>query len=121
MEENTFRYRGVDFPYLPKSVQLQRERKLARLFSPVSGPVVQDMGFLPAVITGEGELFGPEAGGQLRSIRELFEAPGKGLLQIPGQPVLWAYFSGLSVSQRAGPQVIRYRFTFLEDGGGPWS
>lgn len=117
MENTTFRYRGMDFPYSPRSVQIQRERKLVRLLSPVSGAVVQDMGFLPAVVTGEGELFGPLAEQEFQKMKQLFDSDGCGLLQIPGQPAMSAFFAELSLARNAGPDVLRYRFTFVESGG----
>lgn len=118
MTTERFRYRGAELRYNPKSIQLKRERKLVRLISPLSGAIVQDMGFLPAVVSGEGEFCGSTADGDYQNLRGLFEAGGSGLLQLPGQPPFQAYFASLGMARRAGPDVLRYQFTFTEDVSG---
>lgn len=113
-----FRFRGADFRYNPRSIQIRRERRLVRLQSPAAGSVVQELGFLPAVVSGEGELCGEAADSDYQNLRGLFEAGGSGLLQIPGQPPMRAFFAALGMLRRAGPDVLRYSFSFVEDVSG---
>ena len=115
METGIFRYKGVSFPYCPKSVGIRRERKLARFFSPMSGSVVQDLGNAPTVISGTGEFAGSRAQDQIAAIAALFEAGGTGLLQLPGRKAANAWFAAFETEETAGFPLVRYRFSFLEE------
>ena len=115
MERQYFYFKGIRFPYNPKSIVVKRERRLARFFSPLSGNILQDLGQMPTVISGVGELGGSLASEQLAAITELFESEGKGLLQLPGHPVIMARFASLQSEEDAGLPLIRYRFSFIEE------
>ena len=111
-----FRYKGAAFPYNPRSLTVKRERKLARFSGPLSGSVIQDLGAAPAVVSGEGELFGESAKSQLAALAALFGQGGAGLLQLPGRAPMAAWFSAFQSEEAAGVPVVRYRFTFVEAG-----
>ena len=116
MNGERFRYKGVEFPLNPKSLTVRRERRLIRFSSPLAGNVIQDLGLAPAAISGEGELYGSHAAEDCRRLTGLLSGGGPGLLQLPGYPPLYAYFSSFSSTQAAGLPLIRYQFTFLEAG-----
>ncbi len=115
MSGEKLRFRGVDFHLNPKSLQIKREKKYVRLLSPTEGPVVQEVGRLPAQISGEGELCGDTAAEDYRTLVGLFEMAGSGYLQLPGEEPIAAYFASLGALRRAGPDVLRYSFSFVED------
>lgn len=117
MKYETFRYKGMNFPYNPQSLTVKRERRLVRLLSPFSGTVVQDLGPAPVVISGKGELCGDQAAEQLAAIAALFQSEGTGLLQLPGLPALRAWFSAFQSEETAGLPLVRYTFTFVADSG----
>lgn len=113
--EQYFYFKGVRFPYNPKSITVKRERRLAHFFSPLAGNVIQDLGCEPTVISGVGELGGSQAAEQLAAITALFEAGGTGVLQLPGHSAMSARFALLQSEETAGLPLIRYRFSFVEE------
>lgn len=114
MTVEKLRFRGVDFTVNPKTLKVQREKKYVRLLSP-EGPVVQEVGRQPAQVSGEGELYGEGAQAAYQNLVGLFQMEGSGYLQVPGEEPMQAYFAGLGSLRRAGPEVLRYSFTFVED------
>ena len=110
-----FRYKTVEFLYNPKSFQCRRERRLVRLFQPGKGSRIQDLGGLPAVISGEGELFGKTAPQDYQTLLKVFREGGCGVLKLPGLPAMQAYFASLGLLRKAGPDVFRYDFEFWEE------
>ena len=116
----SLRFRGVDFRVNPKSLSMKRERKLVRFASPIAGSLVQDVGEQPLVVSGVGELCGSTAAQDYRALSDLFERGGSGLLQIPGQSPVQAWFASLGLLRRAGTDLWTYEFAFVQDcaGGG---
>ncbi len=115
MTGKKLRFRGVDFYLNPKTLQVRREKKYVRLLSPTQGPVVQEVGRLPAQISGEGELYGERAEAEYQTLIGLFQMEGSGYLQLPGEEPMQAYFASLGALRKAGPEVMRYSFSFVED------
>ena len=79
MQNEKFRFRGLEFRYNPRSVTVKRERKLIRFLSPGGGSLVQDLGGMPALVSGEGEFFGENADSDYRRLRALFDEGEPGL------------------------------------------
>lgn len=115
MKHQYFCFKGVRFPYNPKSVTIKRERRLVRFLSPLAGNIIQDLGSVPMVVSGVGELDGAQAVEQLNTITGLFEEGGTGLLQLPGYPPIRAWFSSFQSEEAAGMPLVRYRFSFVEE------
>ncbi len=113
--EVKLRFKGYELPYNPKSFSLKKERHILQLNSPLSGSVIQDLGFHARVLTGEGKFYGTDAKKQYDALYSLFEKGGSGVLHIPGQKPFHAYFASISASRVAGPDMISYTFKFIED------
>lgn len=122
-----FRFKGHEFSYLPREFQIERRRNLQVFLLPGQPAAGQDLGFYPRVITGEGELFGEDLQKQYEALYQLFLSQGSGLFCFPGIQPFYCYFEEFSVSGRAGPKMLTYRFSFREDceknsasSGGSW-
>lgn len=121
--EVKLRFKGYELPYNPKRFQLKRERHILKINSPLSGSVLQDLGFHAAVLTGDGCFYGMNGQAEYDRLFALFQTAESGLLHSPGQKPFHAYFTALSAARTAGPDVLTYHFEFVEDcqksrGGG---
>lgn len=113
--ELKLRFKGYELAYNPNSFDVKKERNIVQINSPLSGSIVQDLGFNPAVITGEGNLFGADAKKQYDEIYSLLLKNKSGLLHIPGIKPFFAYFVSINTTHNAGPNLINYKFKFVED------
>lgn len=113
--EVKLRFKGYELSYNPKSLSLKKERNLLQLNSPLSGNIIQDLGFNAAVITGEGVFYGSDAKKQYDLLYSLFLNGKSEVLHIPGYKPFYAYFTSISSSRKAGADILSYSFKFIED------
>lgn len=116
-----FRYKEYEFHINPNKFQIQRKRILKTFQPPVQTNAlipkaqIQDLGFEPITVTGEGEIIGDQLMAQYTALYEVFLQSGSGLLHIPGLSPFHCFFEKLSMVGQAGPKVLTYQFLFLED------
>ena len=110
-------YKSFCFPYNPHLLRISAAKQVQNTFSPIIGDVVQVLGDKARVVKGEGTFFGEERQDQFNGLYTLFQEQGSGVLQLPGFAPFHAFFTALEFVAEAGPKVIGYTFTFLEDTG----
>ena len=99
-------FRDFIFPVNPYIIRISHKRS-------VSDDVVNDMGLNSRIIKGEGEFFGIGAENDFCRLKEMHEK-GEGMLYVPSQKPVYAYFSELELIGRDIDGVIKYSFTFIE-------
>lgn len=117
MEEQIekFRFKGYEFRYYPARFQIQDSRNLKVFLNPFGTPMIQDLGFFPQIITGQGTLTGEQMLKEFNTLQKLFLESSSGLLYLPNEKPIDCYFSELSIVGEAGPRMLHYQFTFTED------
>lgn len=117
MEKTTgkFRFKGYEFQVNPARFQISGSRNLKLFQSPLCKPVTQDLGFNPLRITGEGELFGSDVMGEYQKLYKVYREESSGILFLPNMKPFYCFFDHLSITGQAGPQILKYEFSFTED------
>lgn len=110
-------YKSYRFPHNPHRIQLYCGKQVQNTFSPLLGDVVQVLGRRARTVKGEGVFFGDDRQAQFDGLYEVYAEQTPGNLQLPGLEPFSAFFIELELLRESGPQVLSYRFTFLEDTG----
>jgi len=108
-------YGSYTWPHNPHTLNLRLSRRIAVHKGAFSGDSVQDMGEDIRVCSGAGDFYGPVAHDDFYRLLAIFERGGAELLALPGLTPFIARFKALDFTEKAGPQIISYNFTFIED------
>lgn len=109
------RFKGHELAYNPNGFKLIKSKNIAEHSSPISGSIIQELGFNAATVTGSGEFYGEDAKAQYDELYSLFKEGGSGVLHVLGQKPFYAYFTSIGTSQQVSVGVISYTFKFIED------
>ena len=116
-----FQFKDYSFPINPNRFTISRGRVLKTFQPPVARAgvvrraVIQPIGLEPIVVTGTGELAGEDPMAEYAKLYQLFLQEGSGLLTLPELTPFYCYFQSLRMTGQAGPNVLSYEFSFLED------
>ena len=102
------------FPNNPQQISITRSRTVTEQRLMSEDGIVSEYGKGARIISGEGEFFGDDCTAQFARLRERFEKGGGGILYIPSQHPLFAYFRELRMMATDIAGVVRYSFTFVE-------
>lgn len=108
------KFRDFYFPHNPRKIQVLSRRLTAEHQSPGGGSQVQSLGSLCRVVTGEGELTGPQAPALYARLEELLAAGEAGTLSVPMVVPFSAYLTSLELVGEGDGQSLHYRFAFTE-------
>ncbi|MBQ9461760.1 MAG: hypothetical protein IJU51_07605 [Clostridia bacterium] len=106
------------FPNNPQQIRITRSRNISEQRLINDDSIVTENGKDARLISGEGEFFGENCAEQFASLRERFEKGGGGILYIPSQRPMLAYFKELRMIAADIGKVIKYSFTFVECSDG---
>lgn len=107
-------YKDFVFPVNPSLIRILHTRKINQHKIPFGSNVVSDMGKNCRVISGEGEFYGKNCIETFSELRRIFESGGGGMLYIPGEKSMYAFFASLDAVVEDIEDVIRYSFEFIE-------
>lgn len=107
-------FRDFLFPVNPSEIRVTHSRHVTRKRVPFGEDIVGETGTGGRVISGEGELFGLRAPEEFAALKAVFEQKGAGMLYVPSQKPMAAYFEELELVGQDVEGVIRYRFRFVE-------
>ena len=116
-----FQYKDYVFSINPNRFEIFRGRILKTFQPPIVSKgttpraMIQPIGLEPIVIKGEGELVGVNPMEEYAKLYQLFLDEKSGLLGLPNLTPFYCYFESLQLTGQAGPNVLTYQFTFLED------
>ena len=113
------KYKDYVWPTNPRRLQVSYRRNISQLGLVSGGSVVQELGALCRVAEGEGEFSGESCLEQWAQLLQVFQEGGAGVLALPGHSPFYAHFRSLERLQEAFPGLIRYSFSFWEDGARP--
>ena len=114
MSLSILRYKTLTLRYNPHTFSVITSRSLFRRTAPGLGEIIGENAVLARTVRGEGELFGEDAFEQYLRLQEEFSEPGEGPLQLPGLSPFPAFFTGLSLTGKAGVESLSYSFEFCE-------
>lgn len=112
------RFKDFTWPHNPEVYSVEHRRRIAVHQVPFGGCVMQELGGSYRVLKGEGVFVGRNAYEQFKTLAEVFQEEGPGLLVHPVWPAERAYFASLEAVEEPLPDFVRYRFEFWEDWGG---
>ena len=112
------RFKDFTWPHNPEVYSVEHRRRIAVHQVPFGGCVMQELGGSYRVLKGEGVFVGRDAYEQFKTLAEVFQEEGPGLLVHPVWPAERAYFASLEAAEEPLPDYVRYRFEFWEDWGG---
>lgn len=107
------RFDGFQWKYNPLTVTVTHKRRTSQQ-NMQGGSFLRKGGCDLRVIKGKGELAGADCSVQFKTLCDLFEKGRKGLLTLPFMKPFYAYFTDLSLTGEATPELITYTFEFVE-------
>lgn len=110
-----FWFKGYQFQYLPQRFSMEQQRNLRIFEQPFISAAIQDMGFSPLILEGEGVLPGENCMEEWEKLKQLQQQNGSGLLCLANSEPIYCYFEQLSAVGQAGPKLLTYHFRFVED------
>lgn len=102
------------FPVNPYLIKISHKRRASKRGVPYGDDYVSDTGNGSRIISGEGEFFGENALQDFERLKRILERENKGILYVPSQKPVFAYFSELEMMGRDIEGVIKYSFIFIE-------
>lgn len=109
-------FKSFVWPHNPKNINISIVKNSNTLYLPGLGPFVQQIGKDYKIIYGSGEFFGKNALTQFNQLSNLFsESSLPGKLLIPPIEPINAYFCELAITNQSNPEIIPYKFKFIED------
>lgn len=107
------RYKEFTWPHNPETYQVERPQTgggpprspSGDMFCRIWGPHGR-------VLEGEGTFAGKDAYATFRTLEQVFDQSGPGLLVHPVWPASSAYFVTLELTEEPLPDFVRYRFAF---------
>lgn len=114
-DSGIMQYDGFTFAYNPHKLTLQKDKRITTYSLANARTVVQEMGYYPMVITGEGTLTGDDVMAQMVTLQNLLTGEGSRMLSLPDLTPMYCYFTELTIIGVAGPTMLTYQFRFVED------
>lgn len=113
MRQNVITFRDFTFPFNPSELRLQSERAVQKIYLPLCGETVRDLGAGAQKITGSGSFSGDDAAENYINLQNEYLRGGEGMLLLPGFCPMNAVFSSLKASAASGE--IGYEFSFVQE------
>lgn len=115
MSNSMIRFKGFEFEHNPETLKITTENNV-RYQRIVNGKdIVSQYGRSPRVITGEGSIIGADCMYKFLRLFRVKEQSGSGVLSVPFTKPIMAYFKKLDFLAEPTPELITYRFEFVED------
>lgn len=109
-------FKSFVWPNNPKNINISIVKNSNTYHLPGLGPFMQQIGKDYKIICGSGEFFGKNALNQFNQLSKLYtESSLSGKLLIPPIEPINAYFCELYITEQSNPEIIAYKFKFIED------
>ena len=118
MKNAPMRFCGISLHHNPAKLTVRNTANIRSLSAPHTSPDAEHLGLGLWIVKGEGELYGADCMEQYQRLSELYQQEKRGLLSLPGLPVMTAYLSELALGADATENVITYHFSFVQAQGG---
>lgn len=105
-------YKNFVFPVNPSLIRIESGRRLYQKECTEGVTEINDGGKKLCIITGEGEFFGENCTEHYQQLKNTMG--GGGILYIPSQKPVYAYFEKLELICSDIEGVIKYKFRFVE-------
>lgn len=109
------KFKDYQFKFNPEKFSVLQQRRIKTFNTPFDDVYMQDLGFKPKVITGEGVLIGNNLMSEFEKLSNLQNQKESGLLYLPNLSPFYCFFNNLEIVGKAGEFLLRYKFEFLED------
>lgn len=111
--EGKMSYKSFIFPVNPAVIRISSKNNVAGVNVPYGTELVSQVGKKLRIITGEGEFFGDNCTQLFESLRDTMQGGG-GMLYIPSQKPVYAFFESLELKASDIDGVAAYSFRFAE-------
>lgn len=114
MKYAPMRFCGLSLSHNPHKLKIESDSNIRELMPPCCEPDSVYLGLRRAVISGEGEIYGPDCMERYSQLEAFHRAHTPGMLTVPHRQPVYAYLKELELT--AGPvgDVIGYRFVFTQ-------
>ena len=109
------RFKEFAFEHNPETLKITTSKNIINRNVIGSKSAVFETGDNSRVITGEGKIHGQNCIYKFLKLFRLKEERGSGILSLPDMKPFYAFFSSLEFSADPTPELISYKFTFIED------
>ena len=117
MKNSVIRYKGYSFEHNPETLRISTVKSVAEQDVILGRSIVREFGEKNRIITGEGKIVGEDCMYQFLRLYKVKEERGSGVLSIPSVKPFFAFFRSLEFLAEPAPNLITYRFVFVEEGG----
>ena len=111
----TMRYKGTAWEHNPQTLKISSHRSLYEQGVAGGSSVVRDFGERSRVITGSGQLAGEDCISKFAELVVLQNQSDSGILSLPDVAPFYAFFKSVELSCDPTPELITYKFEFVED------
>ena len=111
--EGKMSYKDFIFPVNPSFIRISSRNNIAAVNVPYGTELVTKVGRQLRIISGEGEFFGDDCTEVFETLRATMQGGG-GMLYIPSQKPIYAYFESLEMKAGDIDGVAGYSFRFAE-------
>ncbi len=109
------RYKGTSWEHNPQSLKISSRRSLNEQGVAGGSSVVRDFGERARVITGSGQIAGEDCIDKFNKLLALQNQSNSGILSLPDVAPFYAFFKSVELSCDPTPDLITYKFEFVED------
>ena len=115
------RFKGYIFEHNPETLKISSKKNVFSQSVLGGKSVVNETGDNSRVVTGEGCIHGEDCIYKFLKLFKLKEESGSGILSLPDTKPFYAFFESLEFTTNPTPELISYKFTFIEDSAKPLS
>ena len=115
MKLAVMRYKGTEWEHNPQTLKITSQRSLSEQGVAGGSSVVRDFGERSRVITGSGQLAGDDCIGKFAQLVALQNQSDSGILSLPDVAPFYAFFKSVELACDPTPELITYKFEFVED------
>lgn len=121
MLNSMIRFKGYVFEHNPRTLKITSKKNIASQSVLGEKSDIIETGDNSRVVTGEGSIHGEDCIYKFLKLFKLKEEKGSGILSLPNTKPFYAFFESLEFSADPMPNLISYKFIFIEDNSKPLS
>lgn len=115
MTNAMIRFRDYEFEHNPETLRITSENNVVSCDSLYGKADVYGFGSRPRIVTGEGSIVGENCIYKFLRLFSVKQQNGSGILSLPSVKPFKAFFKSLEFAAEPTPELVTYKFVFVED------
>ncbi len=115
MKTAKIRYKGYEWEHNPETLNVEKEDNVNEQDLPCENSIARHYSSKCRKVSGKGKLVGEDCLRKFNELVKLQSEAKSGILSLPNIKPFYAYFKKIELICEPSPQVITYRFEFVED------